>query len=578
MRVAIYARYSSENQSAKSIDDQIRVCQKYIDNYNYTCDVNHIYTDEAISGSIINRPGLQAMERAMENKEFDAVAVDDLSRLSRSNHQMLTLVNQFNFHQVKIISVSDGIITDDDNSKLGIHIRGLINELYLDDLKKKTMRGLEGQKLRGFSTGESVYGYKSCPVGELRLNKKGQPKYEGMVHKILDEEACVVKRIYKSFIEGKSINGIVNELNENNTPTRKKQKGGWRTSTLSRILKNEKYTGHWTWRKYKNVRDPLSGRLKKVTRAKNEQIASFKEELVIIDKDTWEKAQKRWKELDGSWPMTGETEKTKGAFKSYVHTSPNHLLAGLLKCKCCGGTMVQISGKGGGYYGCYNSKRKTCTNKLLIQRKKVEQHILQHLKETLLTTENLKYVYDNVEKEIFKTLSEVPDELKQKKHQHDKIQTELQNLLNFIKAGNFSKVVSEALSDAESRSEKIREEVQGLEFQRKTAFKSPPKEWIEHRLDNLRETLTKNTKLSALALKDLLGSIDMDPVSGECMIENGQLIQNRAYYMAYSNIDSLALLDETKGSNSLCCRRGWDSNPRYVFTYTRFPSVLIRPL
>ena len=190
MRVAIYARYSSENQSEKSIDDQIRVCQKYIEANGLLFDEKHIYVDEAISGSIHNRPGLQALEKAIENKEVQAVAVDDLSRLSRSNHQMLTLVQKFDFYQIKIISVSDGIITDDDNSKLGIHIRGLINELYLDDLKKKTMRGLEGQKLRGYSTGESVYGYKSCPVGELKLNKKGQPKYEGMVHKIHEEEAA----------------------------------------------------------------------------------------------------------------------------------------------------------------------------------------------------------------------------------------------------------------------------------------------------------------------------------------------------------------------------------------------------
>jgi len=205
MRVAIYARYSSENQSEKSIDDQIRVCQRYIDNNGLFFDPKHTYTDQAISGSVINRPGLLALERAMENKEIDAVAVDDLSRLSRSNHQMLTLVNKFNFFQIKIISVSDGIISDDDNSKLGIHIRGLINELYLDDLRKKTMRGLEGQRLRGFSTGESVYGYKSCPVGDLKLNKKGQPKYEGKVHKIEEEEASIIRRIYKEFIEGKSI-------------------------------------------------------------------------------------------------------------------------------------------------------------------------------------------------------------------------------------------------------------------------------------------------------------------------------------------------------------------------------------
>ena len=55
---------------------------------------------------------------------------------------MLTLVLRFNYYQVKIISVSDVITTDDDNSKLDIHFRGLINELYLDDLKKKTIRGL----------------------------------------------------------------------------------------------------------------------------------------------------------------------------------------------------------------------------------------------------------------------------------------------------------------------------------------------------------------------------------------------------------------------------------------------------
>ena len=187
MRAAIYARYSSENQSEKSIDDQIRVCKNYIKEHNMTLSDEHIYTDEAISGSIVNRPGLEALQKTLENKEFDAVVVDDLSRLSRSNHQMLTLVLKFDYHQVKIISVSDGIVAGEEDSKLGIHIRGLINELYLDDLRKKTMRGLEGQKLRGFSTGENVYGYYTKPVGELKLNKRGEAKYEGMVHKKLAE-------------------------------------------------------------------------------------------------------------------------------------------------------------------------------------------------------------------------------------------------------------------------------------------------------------------------------------------------------------------------------------------------------
>jgi len=214
MKAAIYARYSSENQSEKSIDDQIRMCRKYCTENEITVCENHLYTDEALSGSLINRPGLQALEKAAENKEFDCVLVDDLSRLSRSNHQMLTLVLKFNYLQIKIISVADGICTDDENSKLGIQIRGLVNELYLDDLRKKTMRGLEGQKLRGYSAGENVYGYSTQPVGELKLNKRGQAKYEGKVHKINPEEAEIIRRIFREFISGNSIHKIAVKLNE----------------------------------------------------------------------------------------------------------------------------------------------------------------------------------------------------------------------------------------------------------------------------------------------------------------------------------------------------------------------------
>ena len=123
-------------------------------------------------------------------------------------------------------------------------------------------------------------------------------------------------------------------------------------------------------------------------------------------------------------------------------------------------------------------------------------------------------------------------------------------MLNFIKAGNFSKVVSEALTDAENRGEKLKGEMQSLEFQKKNAFKAPPKEWIEHRLEKFYETLNKNPKAVALALKDLLGTIELEPVPGECRVENGKLIESRSYYVAHTSIQTLALLDEeTKGSN-----------------------------
>jgi len=553
MKAAIYARYSSENQSEKSIDDQVRVCKRYCSEHELTVSDEQIYVDEAISGSLINRPGLQALEKAAENKEFEAVVVDDLSRLSRSNHQMLTLVLKFNYYQVKLISVSDGIVTDDENSKLGIQMRGLINELYLDDLRKKTMRGLEGQKLRGFSAGENVYGYYTKPVGELKLNKRGQAKYEGKVHKINPEEAEIVKRIFNEFINGNSIHKIATKLNEDKVPTKKHMNGGWNVSTVARILKNEKYVGTWDWRKFKNVRDPMTGKKKVVPRPVKDLLPIFREDLIIINKEDWEKAQKRWQELKGTWPVS-KKRKTFYQQKSYIHTSPNHLFSGLMKCNACGGAIVLISGKGSGYYGCYNARRKTCNNMLLIPRKRIEETIINELKEKILTVENLEYVYKNVEKMAAEGFNEVPELVKKKKAQYEKIQQEIQNYLNFIRTGNISKAVSEALTEAEKRNEELKQEVDSLEFQKENSFKAPPKEWINHRLENLRETLNKNTVSSALALKELLAPIRLEPVLTKendfYQLFGGNEREFKPYYVAHTKIRTLALLDEEhKGSN-----------------------------
>ena len=171
-----------------------------------------------------------------------------------------------------------------------------------------------------------------------------------------------------------------------------------------------------------------------------------------------------------------------------------------------------ISGKGTGYYGCYNARRKTCTNTLAIPRKRIEEIIINELKDKILTADNLEYVYKKVEKLAAEGFNEVPDLVKKKKAQYEKIQQEIQNYLNFIKVGNLSKAVSEALTEAEKRNEELTAEIGSLEFQKDNSFKAPPKEWINHRLENLRETLNKNTVSSSLALKELLAPINLEPV------------------------------------------------------------------
>jgi site-specific DNA recombinase len=61
MKAAIYTRYSSDNQRPESIDDQIESCQKLAAARGYVVDPSHIYKDEAKSGALRDRPGLEAM-------------------------------------------------------------------------------------------------------------------------------------------------------------------------------------------------------------------------------------------------------------------------------------------------------------------------------------------------------------------------------------------------------------------------------------------------------------------------------------------------------------------------------------
>ena len=82
MRVVIYARYSTDLQSASSIEDQIRLCRERVEKENGT--IVEIYSDYAISGSSIrNRPGMRALLEGAKSGKFDCVIAEALDRLSR---------------------------------------------------------------------------------------------------------------------------------------------------------------------------------------------------------------------------------------------------------------------------------------------------------------------------------------------------------------------------------------------------------------------------------------------------------------------------------------------------------------
>jgi len=143
MKVALYARYSSERQRASSIADQFRNCERFLEDKNW--EIAARYQDAAKSGATADRPGYQEMVGAAKDGRFDILVVDDLSRLSRDEIEIKQLIRRFRFWGLRIIGTSDGFDTDSKGYKVHAGVRGLMNEIFLDDLRDKTHRGLMGQ-------------------------------------------------------------------------------------------------------------------------------------------------------------------------------------------------------------------------------------------------------------------------------------------------------------------------------------------------------------------------------------------------------------------------------------------------
>jgi site-specific DNA recombinase len=189
------------------------------------------FTDSAISGANIRLlPGLQQALQSIYAREvsFEAIAVDQLSRLSRDIGDTDAIVKRLRFFGVRLVAVSDGLDTADETNKISVTVKSLVNEIFLDDLRKTTKRGLDGQFLKTYSTGGRTYGYRSEPVySTAGTDPRGNPIPTGYRLTIVPSEAAVVQRVFRLFAEGHGEKAIAKALNAVSTATKL-----WRPNTI----------------------------------------------------------------------------------------------------------------------------------------------------------------------------------------------------------------------------------------------------------------------------------------------------------------------------------------------------------
>ena len=212
MKTVLYARYSTENQSIASIEDQFRVCRARAVQEGWK--VVNEYGDDATSGStaLIDRRAGRALAADITKKGFDILLVESLDRLSRDQIEQEIWVRRMEHFGMRIVGISDGYDSQQAGRKIMRGVRGLINELYIDDLRSKTHRGQTGKVLTGYVAGGKSFGYK--------IIRHGDPENPtGSTYEVEPGQAEWVRYIFERYARGESCQKIVHALNAHGVPS-----------------------------------------------------------------------------------------------------------------------------------------------------------------------------------------------------------------------------------------------------------------------------------------------------------------------------------------------------------------------
>ena len=334
-RCAVYCRKSVEDEEAQafnSIDAQREAGENYIASQKmngWVC-LPERYDDYGYSGGNVNRPALQRLLKDCDAGLVDMIVVYKIDRLSRSICDFSELVRRLDRDNVQFVAVTQEINTATSSGRMMLNILMTFAQYERELISERTRDKLSASRRKGMYTGGVVV------LGYRAENKK-------LV--VVPEEAELIRRIFRRYVEIQSPKMIAAELNAEGLRT----KGGrpWGTAAVYRVLNNHTYFGEVNY--------------------KNAEIHEGEHEA-IIDGETWRRTREILK----------ANTRAKDPSKRTRRDIP---LRGILRCGHCGCPMMPSYGtkKGVSYYYYLCEKHEKSANGSGCPVRKVPSGIVEKL-------------------------------------------------------------------------------------------------------------------------------------------------------------------------------------------------------
>lgn len=359
-RAAIYARVSSSKQSEeKTIDSQIQVLIDHAKKHDFDIPEGWIFKDDGISGSIIQRPGLDDLRDLAASGSPDTILIYHPDRLARKYVYQVLLLDEFERYGVNVVFHKNKKAETPEEHLLE-QFQGVFAEYERAQITERCRRGRLHKAKQG-----SVTVLPNAPFGYRYVKKDNNgcnARYE-----LHQEEAEVVHKLFQMYgVEGKSISELCNYMDQS-THKPRKSIHGWDRATIRRMLQNRVYIGLAGYLKTEKsegdstriVRAPKSGRVQTSKFARKNCLEENWITIpvpVIIPEDLYHAVQDKMKEASH--------------FASRNTRKPS-ILQGLLVCGKCRASFYKKSRKNRRcYYGCgrnLDPRGEKCDNRSLRQ-------------------------------------------------------------------------------------------------------------------------------------------------------------------------------------------------------------------
>ena len=401
MKLVIYARFSSHNQTEQSIEGQLKICNDFAMANGHT--VVGTYIDRAQSGTTDSRAEFQKMIADSDKHTFDGVLVYQLDRFARNRYDSAINKAKLKKNGVRVISAKENI--SDDAS--GILVEGVLEsmaEYYSAELSQKIHRGMELNAQKCLSTGSNP---------GLGFKVDSDRRF------YVDEDAAeIVREIFNRYANGEKAADIVKDLNRRKLTTSLGRE--FNQNSIGRILRNKRYIGTYIY----NGKETPDG----MPRIIDDEL--FYRVQSMLDKNKAAPARSRSKE--------------------------EYLLTTKLFCGYCKEMMIGYCGTGKygdvyHYYICKKARKKLCDKKL-IKKSYIENKVIKACLDEL-TESRINYIAQKVEEACKKDLNNAA--VNRIKSAIGEIDSALENLWLSLEKGKAVDMITERINKRQEEKDEL---------------------------------------------------------------------------------------------------------------------------